>query len=439
MKTRFLLIGLLSLIAVACADPELEVMTDKSDPVTTQSVRQRTLEEALTSAENWFAMMDDETRGIPRRIKSVEYVSSASRTRSGDIDTLMYLVNYDDDQGFALLGRPSTSKEIYAISGEGALDMSDTVYNKPLARFMASARADANATMFTTINSTRGLTIPTNPIKLETRIIRQRKPMLDSIGKIGKWSQTYPYNQACPIINKNVGYTGCGPLAVGMLMAYYRYPYTMYSEYPKLKTTIHWNQIIEKNNTIAISTLLEALSKPHYLDSKYAICGKDTAYDDRETLVTRITPTFGGLGFGLGDAWAGHRLCVEGTVDGKDTIIDIIEPIMDFMDNGYSYAKAAPLILHGTLEQEISSDTKGHIWITDGYIQEEAYLPNNPNFVPLKKFPAFHMVWGWGGKANGYYYYFKTDQKVIAIIDPNIPDDSYTFWNVNVYGRYTIF
>ena len=47
MKTRFLLIGLLALIAVACADPELEVVTDKSDPVTTQSVRQRTLEEAL--------------------------------------------------------------------------------------------------------------------------------------------------------------------------------------------------------------------------------------------------------------------------------------------------------------------------------------------------------------------------------------------------------
>ncbi|MDE6806115.1 MAG: C10 family peptidase, partial [Muribaculaceae bacterium] len=258
MKKRFIFISILAIMTAACAESEWEPASQTDVSTSPHSENNRTLEEALAYADDWFAQMDEPTRSEGRRVESVEYVSSASRTRSGDADTLMYLVNYEDNAGFALLGRPATSKAIYAISEEGSLDMSDTVYNKPLAMFMASARADANTTMFTTINSTRGLTIPTNPIKLETRIIRQRKPMLDSIGKIGKWSQTYPYNQACPIINKNVGYTGCGPLAVGMLMAYYRYPSTMYSDYPNLKTKIPWNLIIEKNNTIAISTLLEA-------------------------------------------------------------------------------------------------------------------------------------------------------------------------------------
>ena len=422
MKTRFLLIGLLSLIAVACADPELEVMTDKSDPVTTQSVRQRTLEEALTSAENWFAMMDDETRGIPRRIKSVEYVSSASRTRSGDIDTLMYLVNYDDDQGFALLGRPSTSKEIYAISGEGALDMSDTVYNKPLAMFMASAREDAQIA----IPIPPGITLPPGmkdslDYVSDTRLLRKVAPMLPD--NVSKWSQGYPYNFYCKNINNHRGLVGCGPVAVGMLMAFYKQP-------TKIENSVYdWNRIIKDDLVLIVADFLEKISGEKYLNCSY----KD--WDNRITEGRMITRTFSQFGFGMGGVWNGQPL--YGITQGQ--LIDNIQSLLDFMQVGTNLAKPAPVILW---EEKIVNNQwggDGHFWITDGYMEYEKFIPVAPELPGKKIDPLLHMIWGWGGTANGYYTYLKSS-KLSPIEDPELESGAPNqYGNLGLYGKYITF
>ena len=163
MKIRFLLVGLLAMITSACADHEWEPATEPTEPGLTRTVRLRTLEEALTIADNWFTQMERNTRSVDRKVKSVDYVKSAYRTRSDDHDTLMYLVNYENNQGFALLGCPETSKDIYAISEEGSLDMSDTVYNKPLAMFIASARVDAKISTLASTNISGRSILPINP------------------------------------------------------------------------------------------------------------------------------------------------------------------------------------------------------------------------------------------------------------------------------------
>ena len=66
--------------------------------------------------------------------------------------------------------------------------------------------------------------------------------------------------------------------------------------------------------------------------------------------------------------------------------------------------------------------------------------PDFPGFIPVKLNPAFHMVWDWGGKANGYYTYFITQQRLQEISSENLeegyPDQ---FWNLRLFGRYTVF
>ena len=46
-------------------------------------MRQRTLEETLAYADEWFDQMDEPTRSEGRRVGNVEYVRSTTRTRAG--------------------------------------------------------------------------------------------------------------------------------------------------------------------------------------------------------------------------------------------------------------------------------------------------------------------------------------------------------------------
>ena len=245
-----MLIGMLALMTTACADRDWEPTTDTENPAATQSVRQRTLDEALAYADEWFAQMDEPTRSEGRRVRNVEYVRSTTRTRAGDTDTLMYLVNYEDNAGFALLGRPATSKAIYAISEEGSLEMSDTVYNKPLALFMASAREDAQ------ISLPNSLTIPGTPpwdkLIHPQRLVRWVHPLLPE--NVSKWSQEAPYNRDCPDVDGKKGVVGCGLLAVGMLMAYYKYPKKLGN------LNLDWENIVNYNLTPTIAAILNTLA-----------------------------------------------------------------------------------------------------------------------------------------------------------------------------------
>ena len=66
--------------------------------------------------------------------------------------------------------------------------------------------------------------------------------------------------------------------------------------------------------------------------------------------------------------------------------------------------------------------------------------PDFPGFIPIKQDPAFHMVWGWGGKANGYYTYFRK-KKVLGEIDPDESglNGPVQFWQLLLFGKYIVF
>lgn len=417
MKTRFIFISILAIMTAACAESEWEPASQTDVSTSTHSVRQRTLDEALAYADEWFAQMDEPTRSEGRRVGNVEYVRSTTRTRAGDTDTLMYLVNYEDNRGFALLGRPATSKAIYAISEEGSLDMSDTIYNKPLAMFMASAREDANDLI---PNPTLPpVTFPGDNQRPKRHIIREVKPMLPD--NVAKWSQSYPYNFFCDYYEEgHRGYVGCGPLSVGMLMAFYKRPTKLGN------TTYDWDRIIKDNLTLVIADFLDKLASPEYLNSKYL------AWNNRYTPILNIRIPFAKLGYGLGDVWNATPLYTEKG--------DNIQALMDFMQRGTNNAKAAPVILWGQSVEAINEKYPGHIWVTDGFVEAEELNPNFPEITPKKLDPLLHLIWGWGGKANGYYTYLKSKKRFTTIdaseLDSGMPD---MYGSILLFGKYITF
>lgn len=80
------------------------------------------LSHALGYAEQALNLIEGHTATRSgRTVESVEYVSN-HRTRSADsrsvIDTALYLVNYANDKGFAILAADNRLHPIYAISDE---------------------------------------------------------------------------------------------------------------------------------------------------------------------------------------------------------------------------------------------------------------------------------------------------------------------------------
>ena len=104
----------------------------------TQVSHEVTLENALKRVEPLFSALGGKTRS-ELKVASVEYISAiGTETRSSGDSVLYYLVNYDNQEGFALLGADDRIYPVLAISTEGNMAMGDTVRNRGLASFFRS-------------------------------------------------------------------------------------------------------------------------------------------------------------------------------------------------------------------------------------------------------------------------------------------------------------
>lgn len=89
------------------------------------------IEDALANLEGFLASLDNPTRADnPRRIGSVEVVRNRNlATRSiavSDADSLIYVVNFEDEQGFALLAADDrVSSPLIFIGDSGSFDWGD--------------------------------------------------------------------------------------------------------------------------------------------------------------------------------------------------------------------------------------------------------------------------------------------------------------------------
>lgn len=79
----------------------------------------------------------------------------------------------------------------------------------------------------------------------------------------------------------------------------------------------------------------------------------------------------------------------------------------------------------------------GHIWVVDGFIERTKSHSNYliPGIDPIEVDPLLHMVWGWGGNANGYYAYLRDSYQLSK--DPEVGTGmSSGYGSLNVFGRY---
>lgn len=286
-----------------------------------------------------------------REVEGIEVLHSNLQIRSqasnASINSDLYLVNYANNKGFALLSSDSRLRPIYAISDTGHIQMADTINNKALSMFFKNVYADIAYAS-------------SNPSAYEydgKKFISDAQVSPKLWQNVRLWSQKYPYNKYCPFLKKDSTVVGCTALSIAQVMSYYSWPTKVGS------LSIPWRSIKMGRNVDAIAKLLARLGKSDLLDIHYGktASGADSANYQRTFLAMRYENP------------GNFKVFTETSV-------------RDALSSG-------PILVIGSN----IFGTSGHSWVMDGYATNVENVSD--------KSTLYHCVWGWGGKSNGYFYW----------------------------------
>ena len=351
------------------------------------------LKDALETADMFLSELDGTKTRSHRSPKSIEYYINRVHTRAGsDADTLLYIVNYDDNKGFAILGADRRINPIYGFSNEGNLDLADTVNNRGLALCMENIRYSLPPIKpFVPDSMKPGIPdpnpsypYPTDPDlgDREVTFYHNIEPMLAK--NVSEWRQSEEFNKYCPYVNSyKRGAVGCMPLAAAQIMSYYEWP----QKYDGL--SLDWTNIKAHKSTPIIIN-------PAFPATDY------TCPDMLAQLLAKI----------------GTTLNADYTINSQNYCLTYVAPsnlrskfplfgyanLADYQK--FSNGKPFEAITNGPLlviADNVNSSEAGHGWVIDGYISYKIYWTAIANDTHTLYYSFYHCVWGWGGKSNGYF------------------------------------
>ena len=221
----------------------------------------------------FFEQEEQSTRVQNRTVENHEiYVANKKTRMVGDsIDVRFHVINFDNNQGFALVSADSRTTSIYAYSTTGHLDMEDAIANTGFGDFME------DATEFYKEEIINGKVIPGDPEPIDTTHVKYKDiPLLPLVEIDGgyyhiregdrevryttgellsvAWEQIYPYNYYCEenadvsVVYHGKAPAGCGPIAATQIMSYYQYPYSA------VGTTFNWSLIMTSPSYTSLTT-----------------------------------------------------------------------------------------------------------------------------------------------------------------------------------------
>lgn len=346
-----------TLAVVSCTQSRFETPVQSE---TSETSVYRSLEEGLEIADLLFSNMEGETRSVARTVKSVETINQA--TRSSSPESAFYIVNYDNNEGFALLSADKRLEAVFAIAEEGQMHLSDTIYNKSLASYIRGIENLADGLGGHPVTPGDPPTLDSLPADnaIKTVIIEDpifNKESLKYIMPL--FHQDDPYNKYCFTPFGVRARVGCAPLAAGTLMGYYEWPKS-YKGY-----TFNWAAMKADRNHDGWARLFSFIGQPDNMNVAY---GMDGTGADKFTYCSTFS-NFGYKGMTLKDF----------SIEGANSEL----------------RKHRPLMVRGT-----DQNGDGHVWIIDGakYVEDPMIV-----YDTVIKTYYYHCVWGWGGKDNGYF------------------------------------
>lgn len=400
----FIAIVLMSM-AVGCVsenDIPQRLKTPQSNSMTISA------EQALESLLAFLNRTGQTTRAEGFDMLDVEVVSSRQITRSygGEqlppIDSLLYVVNFDNDSGYAILSADQRiGTPIIAVTEAGSIDMQQfglgavddelqtgiligngenptiggQFINDLIVEFINGRLDDG----YNYVGGDYTYTPPTSPYTVP--------PILTTI-----WGQWSPYNSKCPMDDGVQTPAGCVAVATGQVIAHfgkgdfesgYNYEWGIIRSVGCIGGSnggSYSNTQIEQ-----VSTLLKEIGD---------MCCMDYAADGSQTMPWKVRDCLSEIGYSDVDFYWGYDI--------NDITTSLLRGIPVIISAGYLFG--------------------GHTWVIDGF---DNFAIENDDDVLV------HCNWGWSGKSNGFYYSKVFDVSAGAVITDGAYGDVFATKDAN--------
>ncbi len=245
MKKLLIFVGFLSLLGFMSCDNEPVAAKNETSRNSGANEKLRSIEEAIDIANSSASLFfgSETSRGYSSRKAGEVKVIRGKLSRSTNSDTLLYIVNYEDSAGFAVIAADRNIEPLFAVTESGFYDGTETgcegfdMYMDMAREFVEVPFDSVNPRLPGTGGYTRdttgfitvypggeggGNTPQPNPggTPYQTRETDQVTWIVNQQPKIiNRWEQEDVWGRYCE--NTTVG---CGPLAAALVMSYYERP-----------------------------------------------------------------------------------------------------------------------------------------------------------------------------------------------------------------------
>ena len=396
MKKTFIFISTALLLAACSESDVLEVKNEEPSESAAQS-QIRTVEEAYEIASRSISWIDEpESRSVIRLLPSKDKVKIVKdkESRGECSDTLMYVINFEDEQGFAVIPASRKMPELLAVTESGSYDPEVGSEIEGLNEYMTLATRELQS----------GGTFVGEPM-MEQKREEQELYVLSRFGQESSyiWGQhgiegKYFEDKKC----------GCAPLAAALTLAYFGYPETITLKHHNDSViNLNWTEIRKHNSKNDI-----------YQNKVFISCPENVSAANQDAL-----------------SWICKEISDESTLyAGTDSAKIVPSTIYSTLTNlGYS------IITNPTFEDRLYTDERffigftqspekpNHMWVIDGFKRSRYEIKtyqriNDPLTGQISDWEYIsssyeireyvHHNWGWSGKCNGWFSsgVWKTDK-----------------------------
>ena len=377
-------LAVLTLILGACVN-DAPIENNNADDGNTPPVQTTKISMDQAQAELMQILKDVDqatTRAGGTRQISNSYtwaLDTENATRSSDEETpCVYVFNFDDEQGFAIMSGDTRVPSLLALAESGSLIEGEEVENPGLQIFLDN------------MIQTMGFFPPEIPLQPVT-------PCPEDDTYVGvaqsweniiyypngfcpvKWGQGSPYNDYCPIKEGKPTPVGCVATAVAQLMAVHKYPST-YNNH-----IYNWTELIKQKYGKNLSptyknqlaNLMVDLGLPSNLKMNYSPTGSTSSIGYVEnTLKNFKFSSTGNL----------KNYTTSGAVEELKNNI--------------------PILIEGVVNED--GKEAGHVWIGHGLMERKREIKWYDG-QGLYRYSTYESIWyilcnwGWGATDDGYY------------------------------------
>lgn len=433
MKTTNLFKTLCILCTVfisSCSSEFQEMLTLKSEESTKKALFTRTYNEAIDIAQKAIKLLDDENKTrstVSRKIKDTQYILKRAETRStNSSDTLMYVFNFEDNAGFAIVSANPQTEGLIAITETGNYILGESTGNAGFDMYMQLAEEYIASIDFT---------IPTDSTQIPLTEIKH-VTVSDTIS-CGpyisvRWGQNFPYYSETPIIDGEHCPAGCVATALAQILSYYKYPTTITLDYeaPSYVMNLDWESI----NMHKLTKYNQCVS----------LCFNPSL---THSLIAKLFRQIG------------EELDMEYGIDGSGTssgkVYTALSKFGYICDNFQTYQSS--VVASSLLNRRIvymsgkeEGTNIGHAWVIDGYKEISSTMTTyvrpagRVNWEILRVDNSViefnHINWGWNGACNGYFSTNVFEPSSANRYDPDVnTNSSYNFTeNLKIYPNIQI-